>query len=908
MNRLKKKLRGKSIELWIVFVVFLFSFRVLNWFEYPYIVIGGDLKPPLVHEAFVKRVIYAWDETDFGLPSVYPPRILDPFYFFVTAFQAVGVELFTSQIIAVFLLYFFSSILMYFYVKQLTNGDFIAAFVATLFLTSNIHLITDRELTAIGFMDSALMILPCLVLFTRGIKTKSYKLMTISGVAFALTYGWFPNYAVTLLCLITLVLTCLFMLMYDGLKVSYTKNETFKKNQLNISINVNYIFAHLKLVTIFILSLSLTSVWIIAIILENFATLSAAINELGAPLWAMAHIGPCDVLRLIAKWGFYESAWGHPYVYYANRYLQNGDPLIIFLSYIPPILAFSSLLTSKSRKLTIYFSGVAVLSLFLTSGFSPYFNKLYFALVTNIPLMIAFREPMKWIFIVVLCYGILIGVTLSNLCHKLRNKALQLLALGLTILLFLSTSFPLTTGDVTRNWLRTDIKGGYFPSSYDELNSMLSNEYWALIIPKKQIYLAYDFVQGNLSCGNPYPLIFSKPIISGAGTEYLQAKDPGLIDGIHQILLRSSDYENEAPKGNVLASSIQMEGLEPSKAIDGQDQTRWASSVSLPQWFEIEWNQTREISKVDISFGSAFAEDFDIETWNGTDWITQITKTNNTARLYQHDFQNPISATKVRLYFTKASNYRMVDILELQIYARTEGVYKLLGTLGIKYLILEKNMTYGNAYPIDDLRLNEKKFALHAEWEELLLLENLYALQKFYVANVIYNGSTLNSIYEFVEDLDWNTLKHSMFINTTSHDQITGRTLAMPENFSWLEISPTEYKVYIKSTGSFILGFLENYDEHWKLYVNGKHVPEANRLKKINGFANGWVIDTVGDLTITLEYETQKLFIVAIAASIILPFFLLVLLSKRELKMMILVISRRLQISRAKRRQEASKA
>jgi hypothetical protein len=525
----------------------------------------------------------------------------------------------------------------------------------------------------------------------------------------------------------------------------------------------------------------------------------------------------------------------------------------------------------------------------LTAGFKPYFSELYIALITNIPLMMAFREPMKWIFVVILSYSILIGIALSNLCHKLKRKAFQILALGLTILLFLSASYPLTTGDVTRNWVRTEIKGGYFPPSYVELNDMLSDEYWAVLVPKKQIYLAYNFTQGNLTVGNPYPFIFSKPIISGVGTEYISAGNQDLVNKVHQLLQKNDTYENVAPEGKASASSIESVGFEPNKAIDGQFQTRWASSQGLPQWFEIEWNQTQKISKITISFEAAYAEDFSIQTWNGTDWAVQITVKNNTER--QRDFEKLINATRLRIYFSKASSFGSVSMWELQVYARTEGVSKFLGMLGIKYLILEKNITFGNEYSVSDLKLDEKDFILHKEWEEIKLLENLNALQKVYVADEIRNYSTFDDMYATVENSEWNTLKHSAFINATSPNE-TNKTLATPENFVWREVFPTKYEANAESNGSFVLVFLESHNEHWKLYINGKQVSETNHLE-VNAFANGWLINETGELTMTIQCETQNLLAISVVASVILPMGLLIFLSRTEIKRVASLIQRR---------------
>ena len=193
LGSLRKKLRTKYVGILIVLVFFLFSLRIINWFEYPYIMVAGDLRPPLVKEAFATRVLYSWNEIDFGIPSVYLPRVLDPFYLLTTVFQTFGITLYFSQEMAVFLMYFASSILMYVYVKKLTDGDVVASFVAALFLTANVELLSDREQSAIGFLDVALTILPSLVAFTKGLKTGSLRWMVVSGLLFLLTYGFFPT-------------------------------------------------------------------------------------------------------------------------------------------------------------------------------------------------------------------------------------------------------------------------------------------------------------------------------------------------------------------------------------------------------------------------------------------------------------------------------------------------------------------------------------------------------------------------------------------------------------------------------------------------------------------------------------------------------------------------------------------
>ncbi len=882
-----KRLRVRRVEILIVLLFFLFSLRVVNWFEYPYIMVAGDLRPPLVKEAFATRVLYPWNEIDFGIPSVYLPRVLDPFYLLITVFQTFGITLYYSQVMTVFLMYFASSILMYLYVKKLTDGDVVASFVAALFLTANIELLSDREQSAIGFIDVALVILPSLVAFTKGVKAGSTRWMVVSGLLFILTYGFFPNYRAALLCVIAMALTALFLFISGGLKANCLPAS---HKLLNVEINVDLLKAYLKRIIVLLTSSLLASLWLITLLVSTLPFLFGFYKGMGAPLFVM-NIQPHDVLRLIAKWSFYQGSLGQPYVPYRDFYLN--DPLSIVLSYLPPLVAFASLLTPRSRKLTIFFGAVALFSLLLTSGLNPYFSQLYFTLTTQIPLMLAFREPTSWILFVVLSYSVLIGIAFSALYHKFKNRRCQLASLGLAVALLLSTTYPMLTGDVTRNWLEPTIKGSYFPSSYEELNNALPYQYWTLLLPARSTYIVYNFTQGMLSCGNPYPLIFSKPVVSGVGTEYVQSGNLELVNKLHEAITITP---NLAPKGAVLASSTEAAGLEPVRAVDGDSQTRWSSGKGVPQWFEIDWTQVQQISQISISFEAAYAENYIIETWNGTSWVTQLIVENNTSTAFWHSFSNPISTTSLRLCFTKTTGiFHNISIYELGVYDVNPGFAKLFGVLGIKDLVLEKNITLGNMYDISSLDLNaSENLVLAKEWGEFALYSNTLAVQKLYVSDNIISYETLDDMCRIAENSEWDNLKHSVFVNSTLADQTTYGALVLPNDFSWIEHSPTSYEVNADSKGPFILAFLESYDSSWKLYVNGRMISETSHLE-VNGYANGWLINETGSLLIRIEYPTQSLISASIIASLILPSLLLICLSRRELEVVARSLRRRFQ-------------
>lgn len=751
--KLKGRLRFKSIQA-IVVVMFLFSsLRVINWFQYPYILASGDFRPPFLNEAFTSRVSSTWDEIDFGMPSIYSPRILDPFYFLMTVFQTFGLSLFLSEIVTVSVMYFLSSILMYVFVKQLTGNNITASFMAAIFMTSNVFLVNDREITAVGFIDTVLIILPGLIAFFRGLKTNSYKLIAISGMLSILTYATFPNYRTTLLSLIMFGLVSIFLSIRRKLPA-----ESDKPGQLisyRISLSTKSLYRYIKGLAVFAAAFLLASIWIITIIVMNFGILTATYAAMNTPEFIVGltrERAIYDVTRLIVKWAFYSGALGKPYIPYGIAYSTN--PLLIILSYLPATIAFASLLFSKQRKVTIFFGIVAIVSLFLASGlsFNEYGNQLYSAIV-GLPLLKAFREASNWMFFAVISLSILIGCTVSALCNRISHKALQFIAAGLMATLFISAAYPLVTGDVARNWLKPEIKGSTLPSSYFELNNRLSSEYWAIMLPQRGTYVIYNFSGVPFSSGNPYPLIFSKPVITGSGTEYVQSSNQELINRLHQLL-----------------------------------------------------------------------------------------QTNLT--------QNR----------------------------------KFLGILGIKYLVLDKDLISGNVYDANALDLGQNEnFVLVKEWNEVVLFNNTYAVQKVYAADNLLDYTTLNDMHDVAENSDWNVLDRSVFLNSTSLKEITNKTLTTPENLVWQDKSPTNYEASATSKGPFVLVFLESYSSNWKLYVNGGLLPEANHLE-VNSFANGWLIDNPGNITIRIEYQTQNLLVISTIASVLLPMGLLMFLSRKDIR------------------------
>jgi hypothetical protein len=240
-----------------------------------------------------------------------------------------------------------------------------------------------------------------------------------------------------------------------------------------------------------------------------------------------------------------------------------------------------------------------------------------------------------------------------------------------------------------------------------------------------------------------------------------------------------------------------------------------------------------------------------------------------------------------------------VSIFELEVYTQETGVPKFLGVLGIKNLVVEQDLINGNATDVADIQqLNDSmSYALIQEWEGgVSLYENEYALEKLYPADNILLFSNLDDLYQLVNGSAWSTLQRSAFVNSTSDINWASKigTLEAPESFSWTEVSPTSYKANVESNAEFLLVFLESYDSHWAAFVNGQQIPKSNHVE-VNAFANGWLIDAPGNVTITVEYETQNLLTASIAASVGLPLLFMAFLVRNDLKAIALKLLRRLR-------------
>ena len=96
-----------------------------------------------------------------------------------------------------------------------------------------------------------------------------------------------------------------------------------------------------------------------------------------------------------------------------------------------------------------------------------------------------------------------------------------------------------------------------------------------------------------------------------------------------------------------------------------------------------------------------------------------------------------------------------------------------------------------------------------------------------------------------------------VFLRKTVVEQMKGSP-----NVTYQKINPTKYIAEVTSDGPYMLELKEQFDPRWKISVGGEHV-------KVNGFANGWIIDKKGSYDVELYYAPQIYFYIGLGISIV---------------------------------------
>jgi len=315
------------------------------------------------------------------------------------------------------------------------------------------------------------------------------------------------------------------------------------------------------------------------------------------------------------------------------------------------------------------------------------------------------------------------------------------------------------------------------------------------------------------------------------------------------VLRNEGRGRNVAPLGNASASSVEGDTTKAQGANDGSISTRWASSKGLPQWLQIEWTTSQELSEVRIFFEHAYAQDYVIQSWNGVGWTTELDIRGNTLLQPVHQFQQPIETTKLRIYVTSAPDFDMVSIWELEAYSpRTvsvsteiaiprEGNYKLAARLG-------SGPEYGSLH----IRMNNITTSINCsnldvgfKWHEL---EPIFLKTGEQMISISSTGKVdVDEIILYSLEAEESAIPVNQLFKSNSTSP----------HISYEKVDPVQYRVHVEASEPFLLIFSDSYNPLWKAYVDNVELSPVTAYS----FVNGFFINKTGSFDVTLYFTGQ---------------------------------------------------
>ena len=512
----------KIIELVIIFLFGTISF---TWFRgYPFL-FGVDTGLPLNLRSYIDEYLYAWSwHSAYGGGDVAKFSFLLPLGFFLKLY-ALSTLPFSPSIFQKFLVYIiftFSGISAYFLLITLRpNSSFSARlFAASLYMFNFYNLLLWSPLPYILIVYTFFPLI--LALYIRGIREEkglAYAIITSLMWTVTITPGYGKPFVVT-----NWFVIFSFLIFY----VITTRNKENAKKAFYFTF---YLTASW---------LALNALWIVPLSLRFRAeALKRSVHSVSS--WILFEHNSVIIMDGLRFMGYYKltsSYKGSPLFPWYDTY---NSPFFTIISFLIPILAFSSLIVNKKDKNSIYFSIFTIFFLILVKGPNPPFGSLNTLIFSKFGLYLLFRSVYaRFMGYVVLGSTILIAFTIDELAKlkvkskklKVKRKALDILKGLLIALTFISLvgvlPHPLWTG-----------------SLYDQSE----------IIPSKRIevpnyyYEAAKWLEDQQGGFNILPLPFRRgergklPLFWNNGTNGYLAKYPFLFLSSKRFIIE--DFGNQ---------------------------------------------------------------------------------------------------------------------------------------------------------------------------------------------------------------------------------------------------------------------------------------------------------------------------------------------------------------------------
>jgi hyaluronoglucosaminidase len=125
---------------------------------------------------------------------------------------------------------------------------------------------------------------------------------------------------------------------------------------------------------------------------------------------------------------------------------------------------------------------------------------------------------------------------------------------------------------------------------------------------------------------------------------------------------------NLAEGKTATASSSEVSWLTPDLAVDGNNNTRWASLYTDNEWISVDLGQLYTINKVVLNWESAYGKQYKIQvSQDGSHWTDVYTELNGNGGMDEIEF-NSIEARYVKMQGLKRATNWGYSLYEFKVF------------------------------------------------------------------------------------------------------------------------------------------------------------------------------------------------------------------------------------------------
>lgn len=537
----------------------------LLWFKPGYLITGIDINFPLYPQQEFLRRLYTWNQVFLGGTD----RSMDLSTLFFIGVQAflhkLGLSLINTEKLSFIFWFMLFGFSMYFFMRQLIRGespkDRIIRVISTVFFMFNFYQLYEWEVVRIGEGGGLIIIPTLLALYIRGVERKSSLISITVGICIFSIIGAGIGIQPPVLGVFFLALFAYFVFY---LLFSFINRVDKRK-----------ILWCIKFSVFFVLVFSLVSMfWLLPIghfvVQAGYTSVSTGseVYEVSKLLkWTSSYNSFLNLFRQFGDIFWFDGWGGDRYTPYFQAYQTNV--LLIFLSFMLPILAYACPLFSRHRYI-IFFALLILIATFLSKGMHPPLGNINLWLTLHLPGFWIYRAPwQKFGLLVSLGYSFLAGITCGNIYQRLRDRcqlkdrpkvwflrtkrSIPSIFLFSVVFLNIAYSYPLIFGRMFPTHQDFKVLHGvhqkmprYLFDASNWINSK-TEEFKILTLPddKTNVYR-----WGYAGAQDITISLFNKSIIFrqyGEGTT-----PPRGIDKIHQVLISSLYQHSTANIVNIL--------------------------------------------------------------------------------------------------------------------------------------------------------------------------------------------------------------------------------------------------------------------------------------------------------------------------------------------------------------------